>query len=286
MVRRRIARTLLTVLLFIVPAAAIAQEGTPIGDYLGQDPPGSIPVPFAVDVLPAGAFAGTFAPDLTEFYYNTPGFGGRAEIAGLRLIEGTWTPIDFVVPYAFEPHISPTGDRMFYVIEDGGMGQGYVSVREGSGWSEPQHLPGTVNGTYHFPMYFTSTLDGTLFWTKLSNDASLVSAPFADGTFSPARKLGFSLNYRGGCAHPGVAPDGSYVLFDMESNGQSDLYVSFATATGGWAQAVRIDTLSEPDADEMAPSVSPDGKIIFFNRMSTPAGIYWVDAGVLDEYRP
>jgi hypothetical protein len=277
----------LAAVLFVAFAVLGADEGAIIGNYLGQPPPGLVPEPFARSVLPQGAYAGTFSPDLTEFYFNTAGPGGLTAISGLHLVDGQWVKVDFIVPYAFEPHISPTGDRMFYVLEDAsGRGQGYVSLRTQDGWGEPLLLPSSVNGTTYFPMYFTSTLDGTLFWTRLSAGARLVSAPFAAGDYAPARNLTLSLNSRGDCSHPGVAPDGSYVLFDAELDGQADVYVSFATGNGGWSPATKVTEISSALDVEMAASVSPDGKYIFFVRMSGASGIYWVDAAVLNPYRP
>ena len=283
---RRLA-PILFILLLPAWGATCSDIGAVRGNYLGQELPGLQPEPFAVDVLPFGAMAGTFSPDLMEFYFNLPGSGGRAAIAGLRLIEGEWTSVEFIISHAFEPHISPSGDRMFFVIEDGaGGGQGYVSIRGETDWGEPQILPESVNGATHFPMYFTSTLDGTLFWTKLSSDVMLVSAPFADGAYEPARSLGFALNAQRACSHPGVAPDGSYVLFDVEDQGQTDIYVSFATNVGGWTPARKVSELADPRALEMAPSVSPVGDVIFFVRMADDMGIYWIDASILDAYRP
>ncbi len=282
-------RGLVTLAAALLAAFAVlgADEGTVTGNYLGQQPPGLVPEPFARNVLPEGAYAGTFSPDLSEFYFNTPGSGGLTAISGLRLVDGQWVEADFVVPYAFEPHISPNGDRMFYVLEDGsGRGQGYVSPRTQDGWGEPLLLPTSVNGATYFPMYFTSTLDGTLFWTKLSAGARLVSAPYAAGAYAPARDLAFSLNSRTACSHPGVAPDGSYVLFDAQQGTQTDIYVSFATGDGGWSSAAKVTEISSAQEDEMAASVSPDGKYVFFARMSGAFGIYWVDAAVLNPYRP
>jgi hypothetical protein len=72
--------------------------------------------------------------------------------------------------------------------------------------------------------------------------------------------------------------------------------VSFRRGDGSWTDLVRLDgTINTPD-HEWCPMVTPDGKYLFFSRLGGPPGppwepgtvadVFWVDARILDQYRP
>ena len=93
------------------------------------------------------------------------------------------------------------------------------------------------------------------------------------------------MNLPGGSAHPFVSPDESVLLFDHyvgPSGTNGDLYVSFRRVDGSWSPAQAVEEINT-DVTEMAASLSPDGSILFFAR---GLRIHWVDASILDAYRP
>lgn len=68
-----------------------------------------------------------------------------------------------------------------------------------------------------------------------------------------------------------------------------DLYVSFRDANGRWGEALNLGRPANSTAEEGTPSLSPDGKHLFFasNRGAESSGpdIYWMDAGFLQALR-
>jgi len=178
MIRRALAAGL--ILSICASLLTLGTDEAPLGDYLGQEPPGQVPEPFAPEILQYRSFAGTFNPELTEFYFTgqmVPDEPNR--ILGLHLIEGRWRTIGrapFVGRFtAIEPHIAPSGDRVFYTAVDGpGRWKGYVAERSPEGWGAPQALPSPINHPDYLPMYFSSTADGTLYWTKLGDDGDFI----------------------------------------------------------------------------------------------------------------
>ncbi|MFC2094911.1 TolB family protein [Candidatus Bipolaricaulota bacterium] len=249
--------------------------------YLGVPAPGLEAVPFPSEWVTGRAFAGTFNPDMTEFYCNTS-MPNHDPMLGLRLVDDEWVEIPFVTEMAEEAHISPVGDRLFFTKSPTGLPTGYVSIREGDSWGEPEELPDTINGGSLHPMYITSTLDGTLYWTDLLT-GSIVRSSFADGTYGRRQRVPFDLNYTGSCAHPFISPDESCLIFDREIGDAWDLYVTFRTEDGRWTPAQLIEEISSTAANEIAASISPDGRILFFARNLQ---MYWIDAAILDRYRP
>ena len=271
---------------------ASATEETPLGNYLGQEPPGLVPELFAPQILQHRSFGGTFTPDLTEFYFTgqiTQGEPNRT--IGFHLIEGQWRYVgqaSFVRrPTAMEPHIAPSGDRVFYTAIDAtGRWKGYAAERGPDGWGAPEVLPSPINHPDYLPMYFSSTVDGTLYWTRLGDTCDyIVRTPRLGDGYGPIERLGPEVNPPGGAAHPFVSPDESILLFDryVGPNGTNgDLFVSFRLAGGSWSEAQAVDIVNT-DATELAASLSPDGSILFFAR---GLRIFWVDASILDTYRP
>jgi len=278
MLRATVLALLIVVALPLIVSAD--SEGEPT-TYLGVPAPGLEAVPFPSELLPGRAFAGTFNPDMTEFYCNAS-IPDHDTMLGLRLVDSEWIEIPFVTGMAEEAHISPAGDRLFFTKSPTSIPTGYVSIREGDSWGEPELLPETINGSSLSPMYITSTLDGTLYWTDFWAGA-IVKSPFVAGTYGRRQCVPFDLNYAGSCAHPFIAPDESYLIFDRSIGDEWDLYVTFRTEDGRWSPAQRIEEVSTPNANELAASVTPDGKVLFFAR---ELRMYWIDAAILDRYRP
>ncbi|MDG2449030.1 MAG: hypothetical protein P8M34_05315, partial [Saprospiraceae bacterium] len=75
-------------------------------------------------------------------------------------------------------------------------------------------------------------------------------------------------------------PDESYIIYDGEGTsgyGDNDLYISF-NKNGVWTEALNLGTEVNTHLTEMCPSVSPDGKYLFFHRGEKDNGnIYWID---------
>ena len=106
----------------------------------------------------------------------------------------------------------------------------------------------------------------------------------ADGRFAKYERLpdlikGLRPKYAR-IGHPCIAPDGTYVVFDVE--GGSHLFVSFKNNDGPWSEPV--DLMEHGFfADDGITSISLDGKYLFFQRNND---VYWVDASFIEELRP
>ena len=95
-------------------------------------------------------------------------------------------------------------------------------------------------------------------------------------------------------SHPFIAPDESYIIWDSERDegfGNGDIYISFKTQDGSWGKAINMGDKVNTSAWDAAASVTPDGKYLFFNRMtgsedSGNVDIFWVDAQIIEDLRP
>jgi len=142
-------------------------------------------------------------------------------------------------------------------------------------------LSASANGTYYFDTY-TKKLDTPIRYSRLIN-----------GKYEQPKSLGPQFGIGRYNAHPYIAPDESYIIFDSVRDGgygSSDLYISFRATDGSWGPAINMGDKINTAASEKNPSVSPDGKFIFFDWRTKPRNedvtIYWVDAQIIEALRP
>lgn len=261
--------------------------------YLGQTPPGSTAEIFAPGIVNTAEnreIEGMFAADMNVFYFIRRPLGEPSTSNVLVAIEyknNQWQ--ESIIKHGeSEPSVSPDGTTIYFA-------NNYMK-RTREGWSELQTLGGHLddiaimrgsassNGTYYFDT-FTEQLDTPLRYSRLINDEyeqpKSLGPQFAIGTYN---------------AHPFIAPDESYVIWDSRRDdgyGSSDLYISYRASDGSWGSAINLGGEINTDADENHPSVSPDGKFLFFDRRGEkvengdrPVDIYWVDAGFIETLRP
>ncbi len=76
-------------------------------------------------------------------------------------------------------------------------------------------------------------------------------------------------------AHLCIAPDGSDILFEIDSG--CYLFISFKQADGKWGDAVDLE---EHGFNNMAggATISPDGRYMF---LALDQDVWWVDTAVL-----
>ena len=267
------------------------------GPYLGQTPPGLEPRVFAPGIVSTAGnseFAVTFSPDGKEVYFTRRSAGGgQNTIMVSRWDQDGWSsPEEAAFCKGFpsnEPHITPDGKRLFFGCDRQRPGSDraeygiWVTERTaGGGWGEPR---------YHGPgMYVSASRTGNLYMTDIFNSAGggIVRYPYASGTPGPPEKLGGGVNAPRDGDHAFIAPDESLIVFDSYfrpggQGGEGDLWVCFKKPDGTWTEALNLGDSVNTPATNFCPSLSPDGKYLFY---STCRDIYWVSAEVTERLRP
>jgi hypothetical protein len=281
-----------TLLLF----SALVMSGTsygqddiliPDGPYLGQTPPGSTPEIFAPGIVNTEEFIemqGMFGADMNTFYFVRR---DEKDIA-LNVVEyknNQWKR-SVVKQGVSGPSISPDGKSIY-------LNNSYIK-RTSDGWSEPKkhdapfedidimRLSASSNGTYYFDTFTPKTMDTPIRYSRLIN-----------GKYEQPKSLGPQFGIGRYNAHPYIAPDESYIIFDSIREGgygSSDLYISFRAADGSWGPVINLGDKINTSASEKNASVSPDGKFIFFAWRTKPRNedvtLKWVDAQIIETLRP
>ncbi len=247
--------------------------------YLGQKPPGLIPELFAPDIIKTEyrQAAGVFTPDLKEFYFRRR--GGKYKSNALVVVkyeDNKWTE-SLVAEKAGEPFISQDGKTMH-------LGKRYRE-RTTSGWSEEKNL-GEPFSNYRI-MRLTSSNNKTYYFDEASESGPLRYSRFIDGKYEEPKALNIT-DIGDWNAHPFIAPDESYIIWDDQRTGNADLYISFRKKDGSWGPSINLGDNINTEYAEAYGSITPDGKYFFFHRSTenNKADIFWVDAKVIMNLKP
>jgi hypothetical protein len=131
-------------------------------------------------------------------------------------------------------------------------------------------------------MFSTLTRDETLYTTVFNEKGkpNIGRYVMTEGKYGTPEILGPEVNTPDRFdAHPNIAPDGSFLIFDSDRPEGKGLYLSCRRADGAWSPAKFLG----PEFSGSVSTFSPDGKYLFFMKNRD---IYWVSAKIIEELRP
>ena len=266
--------------------------------YFGEEPPGLVPKLFAPPIVsPEGLFeGGSFSPDKKEYYFSRK--NGKYEertFFVIRYENGSWgneseTELKW-------PKFSKGADTLL-------RGNKY-KIKSDTGWSEYKSLGAPFSDKHIMGISFSD--NRTSYFDEIEFDESgkpdtvgaISYSRLINGKYEPRQKLGKEINTGTWIAHPHIAPDESYLIWDVrreDGYGGSDIYISFRAEDGSWLPAMNMGDKINTALSESGARVSDDGKYLFFTRgeweikedasenwVGKP---YWVDAQVIEHLRP
>jgi Tol biopolymer transport system component len=264
------------------------------GPYLGQKTPGLTAKPFAPGIVNTQEWgdAGGFSPDMNEFFVSRWRHSQDAkepESVIYKRVGDRWQKI--AVPLdADKPSYSPDGNTLYYRAK--------YKERTADGWSELKSLGPAFEAIQI--MGLTASANGTLVLDERGSregDGILRYSRLIDGKREDPKPLPKEINTGKWNAHPFIAADESYIMWDGEREsgfGSNDLYISFRQGDGAWSEAINLGDKVNTAAEEGGPQITPDGKYLFFNRMLLPVSgkgepqsdLFWIDAQIIETLRP
>ena len=253
--------------------------------YLGQKPPGLIPEMFAPEFLSLKYRDGSgfLSPDLKEFYFTRRnGDTKKWTLIVLKYQDNQWKE-SVVGPRVGRPIFAPNSKMMH-------LGNKYMETTK-TGWSEIKSMGDMFDRKEFGIMRMSSSTKGTyVFDDYKSNDVLRIST-IKNGIRQEPKLLNKEINSGKWTAHPFIAPDESYLIWDSEKEngyGGTDLYISFKQKDNSWGSPINMGDKINTKGKENGGYVSPDGKYFFFNKVSgsNKAKIFWVDAKVIMDLNP
>ncbi|WND01795.1 hypothetical protein QGN29_09545 [Temperatibacter marinus] len=252
---------------------------------MGQVVPGTTPTKFAPGVISTDDrdFSGFFSPDMAEFYFTrryneTP----KWFLIGYTQENGQWRKTS-ETPRIGRPVFSPDGKTMH-------LGRRY-KTRTDQGWSDLKDLGAPYDKILIMRLMSSSKGTFVLDEATREGDGKLRYSRMVNGKRQDPVPFGPDINAGKWNAHPFIAPDESYMIWDGEREkglGDNDLLISFRLKNGGWGEAINKGKEVNTEAADMGAIVTPDGKYLFFNRYRKDGkgDIYWVDSQVIEDLRP
>ncbi|MFL6602587.1 MAG: TolB family protein [Steroidobacteraceae bacterium] len=255
----------------LISNGACATEETP------KDTTPAHPAIFAPGVIsgPADDADAAFAPD-----GNTVFFARNSTVLVSHKSGSLWSRPQ-IAPFSGQwadrqPTMAPDGSFIVFVsnrpVESGAgthpAGNLWRVNRQGRGWSEPLHLPATVNSDAS--IWAPSIAgDGSLYFIKKVGPIfRLWRSQYRDGNYEMAVPVSFGDSTTQD-VDPAVAPDESFIVFASMHPGPDQherLFIAFR-ATGGWGKPIDLgDAVNGSGAnDNNEPRLGPDRQTLYFS---------------------
>lgn len=259
--------------------------------YFGQKPPGLIAEIFAPGVISINGryeHSVSFSPDLNEIYFTGASKEDkRSSIYYSKRKGKKWTSpkkANFTKgkkKAEMESFINLRGDKIYFTAYDSIFGDEkiwYVDRLENS-WSNAKKLDSPINDDLVF--YSNQAKNGDLYYFNISKRKSYY-APNKNGKFPEVHEV----DIRG--AHGFISPTQDYIVVNArnkeDAQRKSDIYVHFKKKDGTWSEPMNLGSQVNSNFAETCPSITPDGKYLFFGRYNEEGGIsniYWVSTEII-----
>lgn len=246
---------------------------------------------------PAHDYVVRFTPGGDGLYLMRSDMEFNTAILLYQCRSGYWwevgpAPIPFAGNIAY-PCFSVDGQQLFFDGNEAGQVPDiFTARRQGDGWSQPQRLGPEVNGPA-VEMHCSVAANGNLYFSSNRDGGrgsfDIYCAKKKPQGYAQAENLGLAVNSAEFDAHPFIAPDESYLLFDARRSsgfGSNDIFISFKNAAGSWTPARNLGPEINTAAGEMRPYAAPGGRGLFFcSDRNGSQDIWRVDAAVIDRLR-
>ena len=264
--------------------------------YFGQNLPGTTAEIFAPGIVSVNGryeYAVSFSPDLDEMYFSGEKEDGVQNVYFSKLKDEKWTPpkkANFTKgkkKNEFEAFVNISGDMIYFAAYDSIFSDEKIWVvnRLENSWSDAIQIDSPINDDIVF--YPNAAKNGDLFYTSISK-GKMYYAPNKDGKYPEVQEVGIEYGI-----HGFISPSQDFILIDARKENDKtkdrDIHVCFKKKDGTWSEPINLGNAVNSDFTETCPSITPDGKYLFFSRYNEEGGlsnIYWVSAEVINKVRP
>jgi len=274
-----------------------SQDEFPVleGPYFGQKPPGLTPEIFAPGIVSVdGIYEGdvSFSPNLAEMYFS-PTINGHSYVHFSKLENKQWTKprrANFTkgkISDEFSPLVSHSGNRIYFATYDptAPLKIWYVNRLKDS-WSDAILLDSPINKDEVVKP--TEAKNGDLFYYNESK-GKMFYAVNKNGKFPEVREVGIPYGSLGF-----ISPSQDYLVVqahkENDKTKDKDIYVYFKKKDGTWSTPISLGNAVNTNYREGGPTLSPDGKYLFFNRYYENGkrglpNVYWVNTEIITKLK-
>jgi hypothetical protein len=278
-------------------------------DYFGQLPPADTARIFAPDVISLKSRYEqniSFSPDGKEciLVLSEKNWNSFTMLYSQR-INHEWCKFDTMpfsknVNMTLEPFFTSNGKTLYFTSNalpsktkwDGDTWR--VDKRDNK-WGKPERLSSTINQPGKGQWFPTLSDSDNLYFIQADTvgwETDIYTSAWKAGAFSNPVKLDGRINSEKMEWDALIAKDESYLIFVRrygdDTFGGQDLYISFKNDNGDWTKAKHLGKEINTELWEQAPTLSPDGRYLFFGRLDIKtweADIFWIDISFIEKYR-
>ena len=290
-------------------------EGFPVlkGPYLGQKPPGMIPEIFAANIISTkenqegcsgflrGGTIFIFSPIIpgSDWKYKPTYF--------MQSQDGKWTkpvlvPFNNLSPYNFT--VAPDDKTVYFTSLRSAKNSSILLKKSNiwivqfadKVWLKPKILGSGVNSIRYGENYPSVSKSGNIYYASdhppSFGKCDIYISELFEGKYTAKENLGKMINTKFREDDPFIEANERYLIFCSNrpgGYGLYDLYISFKGRDGSWIDAKNMGSDINTKVEEARPSITPDGKYLFFTRGDVNPDwrdIYWVDARIIEELKP
>ena len=266
---------------------------TIVSPYFGQKPPGLTPEVFAPGIVSVdGRYEGgvTFSPDLDEMYFS-PTVNGHSVVYFSKLENKKWTnpkKANFTkgkISDEFSAFVSFSGKRIYFSTYDSisHLKIWYVNRFEDS-WSNAILIDSPINNEK--VIFRSEAKNGDIFYIN-SSKGKMYYATNENGKFPEGNEVGIDYGSLGF-----ISPSQDFLVVqahkENDKTKDKDIYVYFKKKEGTWSKPINLGNAVNSNFREGGPTITPDGKYLFFNRYDEESGnpnIYWVSTEVIHKLK-
>ena len=263
--------------------------------YFGQKTPGLTAEIFAAGLVSINGrydYGISFSPDLDEMYFSANKKGKTADIYFSKIEDKKWKTIQKAnftkgqKDAEMEPFFKADGKRIYFT----GYSSGYKDEeiwyvdRLGNGWSNAIKLDSPINDDN--VMYLTQAKNGDVFYDNISK-RKMYSSSSKNGGFPKVQEVEVEIG-----SHAFISSSQDYLLVQAQNKKDkkrgSDIYVYFKKKDGTWSKPINLGNTVNSNFGEAVPSVTPDGKYLFFSRYNEEGGLsnlYWVSTEIISKLK-
>ncbi|MDO9512107.1 MAG: T9SS type A sorting domain-containing protein [Bacteroidales bacterium] len=274
--------TFLTGLFTILIIAGFSQPIPPDSLYLGQNPPGIIPIifnlPTSVGLRPVERI--TISSDGKEIYYSEQDTWPPSNMR-IKCIKynGSWqSPV-----ISFEGFIAPAlsvNDSTIYMQKNiNGLACTYYSTKNASGWSTPARLLSTTQSTH----YFQNTQSQNQYLASTPGGNGDICQLVINNPDTSIQSLGLPINTLVTENDFFIARDESYLIV-FRNTSPYDMFISYNKGNGNWTNPKSMGININTSIYDCSPFVTGDNKYLFFTRGGNTMPsyyTYWVRVDAL-----
>lgn len=189
-----------------------------------------------------------------------------------------------------DPFLTKDGQRIYFISKRPTQASDknldfniWYADRKNNAWTTPKPLPKPINSDDFDEYFFSISNKGNAFFasSRSGGEGSFdiyTTKILGNNTFSEPENLGKPISTKKYEFDPYISPDERFIIFSISENNNSSLYYSYKDKSNNWTTPQNLGREINISNQDFAPSLSPDGKFIFF---SNNGRLKWVSSDIL-----